>query len=237
MNTLYMITFSGRKGHGKNTAADLTEEILNIDRTFGDVRQTAFAGLIRNQVCDMFGVPYKDYDSFKRKQFRSPSGHFVVEGRDLVREIGMLMRSYDKDQFVDYVQKQILLQAHYGLPDGNSAMLVTDVRFDNELCALRDLNGRETQNIEGGLVEIEWVPMYVDHPDLPDQGDGHITEALTLDKLKAESTHPQGVAHLVNNGSKLHLQEQIRTALIRADVSTDNFIQQVKSMFSNVWVK
>jgi hypothetical protein len=60
-------------------------------------------------------------------------GSHTVSGRHVVREIGMLMRYYNSNQFIDYVEDRVnfLTQVNY---------IVTDLRFDNELEFLKRKN-------------------------------------------------------------------------------------------------
>lgn len=125
-----VIALTGAKGCGKDTVADILLEHcggLNIQRV-------AFADPIKNQVMHIFGLQsINDYDVFKRSLVTS--NNHSVDGRQVVREIGMLMRKYDVNQFVEYVDDTIASN-----PD--AIWLITDLRFDNELIHLQNLGAK-----------------------------------------------------------------------------------------------
>jgi len=115
-----VIAIHGKKGSGKNTIAN----IINKDNQFVI---TAFAEPIKNEIIRIFKLKNEDeYDEFKRKEFNELN----VNGRRIVREIGMLMRSYDETQFIKYVDNII---------SKNKNVIITDLRFQNELVYLKVL--------------------------------------------------------------------------------------------------
>ena len=127
-----MIALTGPKGSGKDTVARLIKD------QYDDVKTIAFADPIKKVIQHLFDLDPTNndqYDLFKRTSvsYQLPGWHnHSVSGRDLVREIGMLMRGYDDFQFNAYVIDRV---------NGESANLwvVTDVRFDNEFELMRDL--------------------------------------------------------------------------------------------------
>jgi hypothetical protein len=81
----------------------------------------------------IFGLKtISQYDTFKRSLLISNSTS--VDGRQVVREIGMLMRKYDVNQFVDYVDQRIAKE--------DAVWVITDLRFDNELIHLQNLGAK-----------------------------------------------------------------------------------------------
>lgn len=150
--TLKIIALTGPKGSGKDTVAQL------IARQYDNVRTIAFADPIKQVIQGLFDLDKssnEQYDSFKRTDIKYQlEGHLNhgVSGRNVVREIGMLMRRYDEKQFTNYVVRNIRY-----LPD--CVWIVTDLRFDNEYMVLKDLNAK--------IVKIT-RPEY--------HYDGHITE-------------------------------------------------------------
>lgn len=127
-----IIALTGPKGSGKDTvAAILYDSIPNV-------KTIAFADPIKQKVMHLFDLAdTSQYDLFKRTTVSyNLKDHLThtVTGRHLVREIGMLMRSYDPDQFNDYVKEAI-----HGSPD--SIWVITDLRFDNEYMMIRDMKG------------------------------------------------------------------------------------------------
>ena len=140
-----IIALTGAKGCGKDTVADIliSAYYTPVDRR---VRRVAFADPIKNEVMHIFGLKtIQQYDDFKRTTVTA-SGVQAVEGRHVVREIGMLMRRYDVNQFVEYVDGQIA-------KDPNAIWVVTDLRFDNELIHLQNL-GAKIVKIDRPIVNV-----------------------------------------------------------------------------------
>jgi hypothetical protein len=59
----------------------------------------------------------------------------MIQGRQVVREIGMMMRRYDVNQFVEYVDNKTQ-------QDQDAIWVITDLRFDNELIHLQNLGAK-----------------------------------------------------------------------------------------------
>lgn len=145
-----MIALTGPKGSGKDTVGQLIAECYS----HLSVRTVAFADPIKNVVDHIFkldGSTKDGYDRFKRSDL-TYDGNCTVGGRHVVREIGMLMRSYDEQQFNRYVEDIIKSDpSHIGV--------ITDLRFDNEYIMLKRVGAK--------IIKIE-RPEY--------HYDGHITE-------------------------------------------------------------
>lgn len=161
-----IIFLTGPKGSGKDTVAQLIAE------KYDNVKTIAFADPIKDVLLDLFNLATKDhYDQFKRTNisYQLP-GHLTeqIEGRKLVREIGMLMRSYDTRQFIDYVWKAIA-------SDPNALWIVTDMRFDDEYLMAKQLGAK--------IVKIT-RPQY--------DYDGHISERNFDDHLVDNILHNDG---------------------------------------------
>jgi hypothetical protein len=117
-----IIGINGLKGSGKDT---LFNFINDIDPSF---RKIAFADPIKRVIVNMFNLSDEEaYDQFKRTDFG------FVSGRHIVREIGMLMKSYDHDQFVNYVRDDLLHNQH--------DTIITDVRFQHEEEFIKSIPG------------------------------------------------------------------------------------------------
>lgn len=131
-----IIALTGAKGCGKDTVADIltTAYYVPVD---GRVRRVAFADPIKHEVMKIFDLKtISEYDTFKRSIMVMESlGGVSFDGRHVVREIGMLMRRYDVNQFVDYVDQQIN-------SDPDAIWVITDLRFDNELIHLQNLGAK-----------------------------------------------------------------------------------------------
>ena len=101
-----ILGLTGARGSGKDTLADHLVERY-------DFKRIAFADPVREKVKFLLQLKNdKEYDTIKRAQlfwekdfnlFR----YDAIDGRHLVREIGMLMLSYDKNQFTNYVTTEI----------------------------------------------------------------------------------------------------------------------------------
>ena len=161
-----IIGLAGPKGSGKDLACQL------IIQSFGDNwERVAFADPIKNTVANLFHIG-RDLNSQLKQQFQTQTldtikrlqtvslidnntgqryGEFT--GRDLIRDIGMLMRGYDDTQFNEYVKNKIT-------SNPNVNWIITDVRFENEIELIRQLGGK--------IIEID-RPGYT--------YDGHITES------------------------------------------------------------
>jgi hypothetical protein len=149
-----MITLglSGYKSAGKNTIAT----ILTSQYGF---HEFAFADKIKRVVCEILGITPEELELLKREVINWRGKE--IHGRDLVRGIGMLMRSYDEDQFVKDVVERSL--------ECNNIVL-TDVRFDNEIKFIREA--------DNGII------VYVERPGIVT--DGHVSEDLERIKRQAD---------------------------------------------------
>lgn len=131
-----IIALTGAKGSGKDTVADIliSAYYTPVD---GRIRRVAFADPIKHEVMRIFDLSRIDeYDIFKRSTMTMQAlGGVSFDGRHVVREIGMMMRKYDVNQFVEYVDQQIA-------SDENAIWVITDLRFDNELIHLQNLGAK-----------------------------------------------------------------------------------------------
>lgn len=127
-----IIGFSGPKGCGKDKAFEI------IKRNYPDlkVKKIAFADPIRKKLFEIFNLNENSYDNLKRSENVTILGSTAVisrvDGREIVRGIGMLMRSYDEDQFVNYVRKEVLTNT-------DTIYICTDVRFENEVEMFKEM--------------------------------------------------------------------------------------------------
>lgn len=133
-----VIGLHGAKGSGKDQFYKAVKDAFPQL----DVRKIAYADPIKHEVSRIFGLDSEEeYDQFKRADltFSVTNGYTwnQTAGRQAVREIGMLMRRYDPDQFVRYVETAIR-------DNPQAVWCITDLRFPNEL--------RSVKTILGGLV-------------------------------------------------------------------------------------
>lgn len=179
-----MIALTGPKGSGKDTVADIIQRQY-AHRSYS-IQRIAFADPIKKVVQYIFDLNpnnVEQYDLFKRTNLTyTLPGHLThsVEGRHVVREIGMLMRNYNVDQFTDYVRSQVFSTMH----DKDRISVITDLRFGNEYEMLRSLGAK--------IVKIS-------RPDY--EYDGHVTE---------QDFGDDSVDYIIHNtGSFINLQNSV----------------------------
>ena len=120
-----IVGFSGAKGSGK----DLAYRILKEKYSHLNIEKIAFADPIRLKLFEIFNLNNNTYDILKRSLINISNEYgtiTTVGGRDIVRGIGMLMRSYDENQFVKYVYDKVIANT-------DIIYICTDVRFQNEV--------------------------------------------------------------------------------------------------------
>lgn len=187
-----IIALTGPKGSGKDTVATIIQALYGYHY---DVETIAFADPIKKVVQHVFQLDTNDtrqYDDFKRTNVHYWTPNKItrdmvmheVPGRHVVREIGMLMREYNVNQFTDYVNNRF---NECRLND-NKIFVVTDLRFDNEYMMLKSWNADIVKIIR---------PQY--------QHDGHITERGFDDHLVSKI--------LMNDGSVEYLTTRVRTVM------------------------
>lgn len=192
-----LIGINGLKGSGKDYLGKLLAEQLR-ERGFV-VQFRKFADPIKFQIEQIFGsMTEEQYDEFKRIQHPMSVGDSarLVFGRDIVRGVGMKMRSYDGgQQFLDYVSGREEGRAH---PD---FVIATDLRFENEF----ELDWFWTQQVIAASVESDghssekvWpVSMFDDVFEHNFEGDTHakahanwaavqITNKLAMEQINAK---------------------------------------------------
>lgn len=180
-----VIAFTGLMGSGKNT---LATALLAKDPSFKEI---AFADPIKTQVSKLFNLnTVEQYEQFKQDQIG------LTTGRLLVREIGMLMRSYNENQFVAYVERNIKR-------DWNTNWLITDLRFQNEFDFLTRL--RNEKNFQVIIVKLDRELS----KNLPSQYLNHESEAgfedqdvdLVIRNLTIDASI-EAVQHFIKNKAK-----------------------------------
>ena len=148
-----VIGLHGAKGSGKDHFYKIVKKAFPLH----DVRKIAYADPIKNEIAHIFNLEDEDqYDLFKRNDVSFLLPGYTpkrVPGRQVVREIGMMMRNYDEHQFTRYVEEQITSAPA-------AIWCITDLRFDNELKSIQD-------NLGGIIIKIKRDGF---------QYDGHVTE-------------------------------------------------------------
>lgn len=152
-----VIALAGVKGAGKDTVAKIIQQ--NGSENGLNIKTVAFADPIKKVVQHIFeldNTSNEQYDLFKREvvKYQLPGylSH-LVSARHIVREIGMLMRSYDDQQYIRYVRNKIESEPE-------AIWIVTDMRFENEYSFLKDEYG-------AAMIKVKRVV---------DSSDRHITE-------------------------------------------------------------
>lgn len=168
-----IIGLTGAKGSGKDHFFHTVKKNFPLH----DVRKIAYADPIKNELMHIFNLETEQqYDDFKRTQINFALPKQVtrdmdirsVDGRHVVREIGMLMRRYDENQFTKYVEQQI--ESTNGV-----IWCITDLRFQNELDSIKNRLG-------GIVVKIKRVGF---------DYDGHVTETEFADDVCDHIIHNQ----------------------------------------------
>ncbi len=133
-----LIGINGIKGSGKDYFGKIMQSILTSEG--GNHPIAKFADPIRITVESIYGEMTEDqYDEFKRVDHLNCTTGKMIPGRDIVRGIGMKMRSYDGGkQFLDFVKAVSESTA--------GTTIVTDLRFGNEF----DIGWDYTVKVESG---------------------------------------------------------------------------------------
>lgn len=159
-----IIGLHGAKGAGKDEFYRVAKRLFPLH----DIRKVAYADPIKNEICNIFGLSGEEqYDQFKRTQliYTLPDRQSrtneasQISGRHVVREIGMMMRRYDENQFTRYVETMISTHP-------STIWCITDLRFANELESIDRLGGRVVKILRKGV-----------------QYDGHVTETELPDDV------------------------------------------------------
>lgn len=162
-----IIGLCGAKGVGK----DYFYHTVRDKYPNANIRKIAFADPIKQAVSNIFNLHGDEqYDMFKRSHITAQH-HNVdwpslvrdvtqIDGRHVVREIGMLMKSYDPHQFTTRLIKAI---------DYDAIWCVTDVRFEDEISAIKTFGGaivkikRAGIDYDGHITETEFADDRCDH--------------------------------------------------------------------------
>ena len=127
-----IIGVSGPKGCGKDTVYCIIKKFCGAK-----CHRVAFADPIRKMASKILKIHDNDVDVFKRCDVTMQFGDKTMSapGRHIYREIGMLMRSYDPEQFIRYVDDVV------SSGTSEDVWVITDVRFPNEVEYVRNKGG------------------------------------------------------------------------------------------------
>lgn len=151
-----VIALAGSKGSGKDTVASIIKTALSEKDI--ECSLVAFADPIKEKVKAIFNLDTssnEEYDLFKRGIIRSDVSSWqqeeyqkIIPARNVVRDIGMLMRSYDEMQFVKYVRSKIN-------DEPEKIWIVTDMRFENEYAFLKNEYNAKTIKVKRMMAEYD----------------------------------------------------------------------------------
>lgn len=232
---VYVLTFSGRKGSGKDTAADQALDIVEQHTTHQPTKRVAFADSIAHQVCELLGIEYDQYDTVKRinTTIEYAGGGFRFNGREIVRGIGMMMRSYDENQFTRYVMSELESFVTAIADDdeaGSGVFAITDMRFENEIDMVKFLDGATVGPTYAEAVDIVWVPIFVEC--MESNNDEHVTEQLQYRDLRMATETTMTVP---NNRTVQDLRHDIEQVLRYHDIiSSPSVWQSIKQYVKGV---
>lgn len=154
-----IIALHGAKQSGKDTFFKcLKEEYPDLP-----IKKIAFADYLKLELMNIFQLKDEsEYDSFKMSELHSCLGYphlaKTIDGRHVVREIGMMIRRLVPNIYNDIVKKKILAEPE-------TIWIVTDLRFGDEVSLIQEL---------GGII------LKISRPGF--EFDGHITETELDDK-------------------------------------------------------
>lgn len=173
-----VIALAGFKGSGKDTVCEL------LMAHYPNAKHLAFAAPIKRRIMESLDLRPSEYDKMKRQTFRS--GELEIKGRDIVRMVGMTMRSYNPEQFINDVCDEI----NVGYESGIDTFIISDLRFDNEVRWLYTLQAHSPFKV---------VIIKVTRPDVT--SDGHVSE---------QEIHDDQCSIVLNNdGNIQQLEEEV----------------------------
>lgn len=129
MKTIYC--FIAKARHGKDTAADLTTEILRERGFDGHIERKSFAKLLKEQA-RMLGW----------------NGEKDEKGRTLLQELSGPVKNYHGlNYYAQYVLDEILAEQHK-----NAVYFITDMRYKNEYYLYKNLD------VDG--IEVKFIKVF-----------------------------------------------------------------------------
>lgn len=150
--TRHVVGFAGLPGSGKNSASDMLNGPGRI------VYQTSFAAELKRIAAYMFGIELKYFEDRTLKEASLPEWGGITP-RYILRKLGTeAARGIHADVWVRLWARQLAgipVQVVQGREPVTVIVTVTDVRFPNELAAIRNRGGRVYWIDRPGLVPSE----------------------------------------------------------------------------------
>jgi hypothetical protein len=171
-----IVGITGRKGAGKNSACDNLQGWSVM----------SFASPLKEVCCTVFGLTTEEMMDPNLKEL--PLGRWPYETpRSILQKVGTeIFRDYYPDVWVQNLKNRIANNLY-------DDIAVTDVRFENEAKAIRELGGY--------IVRVE-------RPGLQ-KTDLHSSE-LEMDRIRVDAT-------IINDGSVRVLQARFEAAVFELD--------------------
>ncbi len=136
-----IIGLSGKKGSGKTTIGRFLQSRLE------DSEMVCFADPLKDLVCDLFGVPQFVLNGTEEQ--KNALTHTGFSARKIMQDVGGSMRRIWPECWVHAWKNRVVdLRARRGIVP----VIVADVRYRNEIVAIRDAGGmviRLTRNPYG----------------------------------------------------------------------------------------
>jgi len=155
-----IIAFTGRKGHGKNTAAEIFKKEINLSPYL--VTELAFADTLKHIAADSLGLGYYDIELLKREEHIKVANGLSLRG--FLNTLGDAL----KDNFgYDLWAKSIIEQMDQLKDNINPKyILLTDLRYPVEEEAIKkyaDDIGTDLHIIKMVNLNIDTNPNDIEH--------------------------------------------------------------------------
>ena len=202
----------GGKGHGKDTFASFLKSGVSKNKV-GSFVTKSFAGPLKDLASNVFGVARGDMDILEKKEAMLPApividlflGSLRTQTGLSVKEHGVVattLRELLQSVGTDYIRAEDsgywLNQAAAQIETSNSNVVMSDVRFPNELELIKNLKG---------------LSILIKRIDIASSLDTHASETsidesmvdLVLGVKTGDLRLPERVAHLISLGKYKHL--------------------------------
>lgn len=124
-----VVAITGARGSGKDTVASILFELNQSTHT---IKRCSFNDPIKEVVMSTFGIrTFQEYDTFKRGSVSLPDGREVT-GREIIRVLGMQMRGFGNERFIDDMEYRIKCIREDNRYD-KVLIIITDLKYKDEL--------------------------------------------------------------------------------------------------------